>query len=158
MDREGTRIGVEDREDSLLMPEVYRVVEAAMEVHRHLGCGFLEAVHQEALRREFTDRGLPFQAQVPLRIQHMDASPETHYVADFLAFDQILIKIKSIARLGSLETTQFQDSLKATSLPVGLLINFGSIGKLEWKRFVNTPSAPSQASSSPLQVPFHSRS
>jgi len=150
MDREGMQIGVVEREDSLLMPEVRRVLEAAMDVHRRLGCGFLEAVHQEALSREFTDRGLPFQAHAPVRIRHDDVLLDTNYIADFLAFDQILIKIKSIAHLGSLETTQFLDILKATSLPVGLLINFGSIGKLEWRRFVNTPSAPSQ-------VPFPSQ-
>lgn len=120
------------------MPEMYQVVGATIEVHKHLGCGFLEAVYQEALYRELTSQRIPFQAQVPLRIHYKDDFLEKYYITDFLAFDQILVEIKSIAHLGTLEIAQILNYLKATSLPVGLLINFGSVGKFEWKRFANT--------------------
>jgi GxxExxY protein len=51
--------------DLLLKDEVYAVIGAAIEVHRELGPGFLEAVYQEAMEIELADRGIPFLAQEP---------------------------------------------------------------------------------------------
>ena len=53
----------------LFKDEVYAIVGAPMEVYNELGAGFLESVYQEAMELELTDRGIPFQPQVPLRIK-----------------------------------------------------------------------------------------
>jgi len=58
------------------------------------------------------------------------------YIPDFICFDKIVVEIKALDGLTSLETSQILNYLKATKLRVGLLINFGSSGRLEWKRFV----------------------
>ncbi|MCP4113372.1 MAG: GxxExxY protein, partial [Desulfobacteraceae bacterium] len=58
------------------------------------------------------------------------------YVADFFCYDQIIVEIKALNRLTTKEEAQILNYLKVTSKPVGLLINFGSHSKLEWKRFV----------------------
>ena len=62
---------------------------------------------------------------------------EKQYFADLLCFRQVLVELKALNRLSGDEQAQILNYLKATGIRVGLLINFGSPGKLEWKRFVN---------------------
>ncbi len=118
--------------------EVYAVVGAAIEVHRELGAGFLEAVYQEALERELVQRGIAFEAQRELVIQYKGQPLGKSYICDLLCFGKVLVELKAIDRLTGREQSQIINYLKAASLPVGLLINFGAHGKLEWRRLVNS--------------------
>ena len=120
----------------LLKEEVYAIIGAAIEVHRELGPGFLEPVYQEAMTIELTDRGIPFHAQQALTIHYKGRLLVKQYVPDFLCYDQIIVELKALDRLSGNEEAQLLNYLKASGLRVGLLINFGSQGKLEWKRFV----------------------
>jgi len=120
----------------LLKDEVYRVVGAAIEVHKHLGHGFLEPIYQEALELELTARALPFHAQQELHVQYKGATLKRTYVADFICFDCLIVEIKALKQLTSIEESQILNYMKVTGLKVGLLINFGASGKLEWKRLV----------------------
>ncbi len=116
--------------------EVYQIVGAAIEVHKELGNGFLEAVYQEALERELASKKIPFRSQVPLKIKYKGVALKKEYLADLICFDSIIIELKALSSLGSNEDAQILNYLKATEFKVGVLINFGSVGKLEWKRFV----------------------
>ncbi len=118
--------------------EVYAVVGAAIEVHRELGAGFLEAVYQEALERELVQRGIAFEAQRELVIQYKGQPLGKSYICDLLCFGKVLVELKAMDRLTGREQSQIINYLKAASLPVGLLINFGAHGKLEWRRLVNS--------------------
>ena len=120
----------------LLKDEVFAIVGTAIEVHRELGPGFLEAIYQEAMKIESADRGLPFEPQKPLTIQYKDRQLAKTYVADLMYFGQIVVELKALERLSSREEAQILHYLKATGLRVGVLINFGSVGRLEWRRFV----------------------
>lgn len=122
--------------DLILKEEVYAVVGAAIEVHRELGPGFLEAVYQEALETEMRERRIPFEAQKPLHIQYKGKTLTKEYIADLVCFGQIIVELKALSRLSGNEDAQILNYLKATGLRVGLLINFGSCGRLEWKRLV----------------------
>ncbi len=57
----------------------YRIIGAAMEVHKELGCGFLEAVYQEALGREFTTQRIPFRSQPVIEIKYKGKPLEKKY-------------------------------------------------------------------------------
>lgn len=112
------------------------MVGAAIAVHKELGPGFLEAVYHEALEIEETERNIPFVSSKKLRIAYKGRTLTKEYEADQICFDQIIVELKAIDRLTSREDAQLLNYLKASGLRVGLLINFGSVGKLEWKRFV----------------------
>ena len=116
--------------------EVYQIIGAAIEVHSALGWGFLEAVYQEALEIELMERAILFASQVPIRIHYKDRPLSKEYVADIICFDQILLELKAVDKLGSDAVAQTLNYLNGTRLPLGLVINFGSRKKLEWKRLV----------------------
>jgi GxxExxY protein len=120
----------------ILKNEVYAVMGAAIEVHRELGCGFLEGVYQEALETELTDQGIPFEPQKILFVYYKLRQLKKEYVADFLCYGQIIVEIKALDRLSGREEAQVLNYLKATRLRLALLINFGSSGRLEWKRLI----------------------
>ena len=120
----------------LYRDEVFAIIGAAIEVHRALGPGFLEAVYQEALEIELRARSIPFENQKPLAIIYKNHRLQKGYIADLLCYDKMIVELKAIDQLSGREAAQLIHYLKTTGLRVGVLINFGSFGKLEWKRFV----------------------
>ena len=120
----------------ILKNEVYAVVGAAIEVHQVLGPGFLEPVYQEDLEIESATRELPFKAQPILQIHYKEHILKKEYIPDFIFYDKVIVEIKALDRLSGKEESQILNYLKATGYKVGVLINFGSHPKLEWKRFV----------------------
>jgi len=73
-----------------------------------------------------------------LRISYKGRYLKKSYIADFIVFGKIIVEIKALNRLTSREESQLLNYLKATGIQVGVLINFGSAGGLEWKRMVLT--------------------
>ena len=69
-------------------------------------------------------------------IHYKDHQLQKEYAADLVCYGQIIVELKALDRLSGREEAQLLNYLKATGLRVGLLINFGSTGRLEWKRFV----------------------
>jgi len=113
----------------------YKIIGAAIEVHKELGCGFLEAVYQEALEKEFKIQDIPYKPQPIVEIKYKGQLLEKKYQPDFICFGEVIIEIKAISSLSGVEEAQLINYLKATGLNVGLLINSGS-KSLEHKRFV----------------------
>ena len=115
--------------------KTYAIIGAAMEVHKELGNGFLEAVYQEALEREFTYQEIPHKSQPPVRIEYKGKPLKKTYEPDFICYDDVIVEIKAMDKLSSNEHAQMINYLKASRLKLGLLINFGA-KSLEHKRFV----------------------
>ena len=114
----------------------HKIIGAAMEVHKDLGSGFLEAVYHEALEIELRDRRIPYKSQPVIDIFYKGKLLEKKYQPDFICFNEVIIEIKALGQISGNEEAQIINYLKATELKVGLLINFGS-KSLEHKRFVN---------------------
>ncbi len=123
-------------DELLFKDEVYRIVGAAMDVHSGLGSGFLEAVYHEAFGMEMGWREIPFEPEKQLIVRYKGVPLKKLYVADFVVLGEIIVEIKAQEKLTSRDEAQLLNYLHATGKRVGLLINFGSVGKLEWKRFV----------------------
>ena len=110
---------------------------AAMEVSNQVGCGFLEAVYQEALEIELNEQRIPYIPQKRIEISYKGRLLSKEYIADFLCYNRIIVEIKAIRAITGIEEAQILNYLKAMNLPVGLIFNFGT-PQLEGKRYANT--------------------
>lgn len=106
-----------------------------MDVHRELGPGFLEPVYQDALEYEMKRRDIPYRREVELTISYKDIVLDQRYRADFICFESVIVELKAVAALSPIEEAQVIHYLKATGIPIGLLINFKS-ESLDFRRFV----------------------
>ncbi|MHB8536321.1 MAG: GxxExxY protein [Sulfuricaulis sp.] len=98
-------------------------VDAAIEVHRHLGPGYLEAVYEEALAIELGLRDLSFARQIPIPVQYK-GQPVGQGRLDFLIDDALIVELKAVEVLLPVHKAQVISYLKASNRQLGLLINF----------------------------------
>jgi GxxExxY protein len=109
----------------LYQNEVYAILGAAMEVQNELGGGFLEMVYHEALNIEFNLRKIPFETEKLITVSYKGHLLEKNYRADLVCYDNIVVELKSVEKIKSEHVAQLLNYLKATNLPMGILINFG---------------------------------
>jgi GxxExxY protein len=101
----------------------YRVIGAAIEVHRLLGPGFLETVYEEAICVELAVRGVPFSRQVPIGLKYKERTVGEARI-DLLVDDRLVVELKTVERLAPIHVAQTLSYLKVTRLCLGLIINF----------------------------------
>lgn len=112
------------KEPSLLADNLAReVIGAAIEVHRHLGPGFLETVYQEALAVELGLRKIPFIEQHPVVVVYKGTKVGDGRT-DFYISNELVVEIKAVEKLAAVHTAQVISYLKALDRSLGLLINF----------------------------------
>jgi GxxExxY protein len=116
-------------------PRTFKIIGAAMEVHRQLGCGFLEAVYQEALALELKNRDIPHIREATFPVTYKGHRLKSEYRPDFVCFSAVIVELKALARLSSVDESQLINYLKATGCHTGLLLNFGA-RSLQQRRFV----------------------
>ena len=119
--------------------EAYQIIGAAMEVHKELGCGFLESLYQEAFALELTERGIMFEREKSFEPSYKGVKLGIYYKADFVCFDKIIVELKAVNSLLQQHELQVLNYLNISGMQLGLLINFGQ-PSLEFKRIIKTIS------------------
>lgn len=120
----------------LYKEESYKIIGACMKVHRGLGAGFLEAIYEEALKKEFVKMEIPFENQVKLQVYYEGKKLNKYYKVDFICYDNIIIEIKAVSQVPDACYAQIKNYLSATKKELGMLINFGQ-PSLAYKRIIN---------------------
>ena len=115
------------------------ILGCAFRVQNALGCGFLEKVYENAMMIALRREGLDVRQQVPLRV-HYEGELVGEYVADIIVARSVLVEIKATEENPTIYVAQVLNYLKATNLPVGLLINFGQ-PRLHYRRLALRESA-----------------
>lgn len=118
-------------------PRTHAIIGAAMEVHRIIGPGHLEAVYHECLEIEFRERNIPYISKPKLEIYYKEEKLKKFYTPDFMVYKEIVLEIKSSKSLTEVDEAQIINSLKISRQEIGLLINFGELS-LKFKRFINS--------------------
>jgi len=114
----------------------HAIIGAAMEVHRIVGPGHLEAVYHECLEIEVKLRDIPFISQPRVEIFYKEQKLKKYYVPDFIAYNQVVVEIKAEQSMTKIDEAQLINSLIISRNNTGLLLNFGE-ESLRYKRFVS---------------------
>jgi GxxExxY protein len=126
------------KEELLFKDECYAIQGAVFDVYREMGCGFLEAVYQECLEKEFNKRVLPFVSQKELVLTYKGEQLAQTYKPDFICYGKIIVELKAVKEIASEHKAQLLNYLKASGLELGLLVNFGAYPKVEIIRIANS--------------------
>jgi GxxExxY protein len=100
-----------------------QVIGAAIEVHRHLGPGFLEKIYQEALCLEMHVRGLRFERERAIVVRYRDV-PIPGQRLDLVVGDRVIVELRAAAQVDKIHEVRLLSYLRSTGLRLGLLMNF----------------------------------
>ena len=118
------------RVPSNLPPDVeavmFRVIGAAIEVHRHLGPGYLESIYQRALCVELRLRGIEFAFERRIEIVYKGVVLQGQKL-DLIVEGKVIVEVKAVSQLEEIHGSQVVSYLRSTGLRAGLLINFNSV-------------------------------
>jgi GxxExxY protein len=103
----------------------HAVMGAAVEVHRALGPGLLEALYERALSIELDERRIAYELQARFPAFYKGRMLGTHRI-DFIVEGLVLVEVKSVAALSPIFDAQVLSYLRLSGKKVGLLINFNS--------------------------------
>jgi GxxExxY protein len=105
----------------------HSIIGAAIEIHRNLGPGLLEAVYEECLAKEFVLREIPYARQKPIPLVYKDLKLECGYRLDFLVAGRVVVELKSIDAIAPIHDSVMLTYLRLSEMPLGLLINFNVV-------------------------------
>ncbi|XXT24023.1 GxxExxY protein [Sorangium sp. So ce429] len=115
------------------------VIGTALEVHRTLGPGFLEAVYEEALCVELSLRRIPFARQVPVGVDYK-GNLVGQARMDLVVDSQLVVELKATECIAPIHVAQVLSYLKAARLRLGLLITFNvTVLRTGVRRVVHSP-------------------
>jgi GxxExxY protein len=117
----------------------YRVLGAAIQVHKFLGPGLLESVYQKCLIAEFDYQSIKYASELSVPIIYRDRKVETLLRCDFLVEEILVLELKSVNEILPLYQAQLMNYMNLLKVPKGILINFNVINLFQkgQKTYVN---------------------
>lgn len=103
---------------------VYKIIGAAMTVHRELKWGLLEAVYNEALHLELLDEGIGNESEKEIDCYYKHHAMKKKYIMDIVVGD-VIVELKSVQELVPAHRAQLFNYMRLTKKKIGILINFG---------------------------------
>ncbi len=100
------------------------IIGAAMEVHKALGPGLMEATYEQCFCRELSLRGLRFRRQVGLPVEYKGVKLDCSHRVDVLVEETVVVELKSVETIGRVDQAQALTYLKLGGWKIGLIINF----------------------------------
>jgi len=110
-----------------------KIIKSFYDVYNELGWGFLESVYEKALAIVLKEKGLTVERQkaIPVYFHNKDVG---EFRADIIVENKIILELKTVSRLEAVHEAQILNYLKATTIEIGFLMNFGKQPK--FKRFI----------------------
>jgi len=131
--------------DKIIEKELsFKILKAAFEVHNQLGPGFVESIYEKAMDIELTTQGLTVEQQKRIIVKYKDQIIGEH-ILDAEVDGKIILEYKAVSELIPFHEQQALSYLKATGLPLAIVINFGS-SRVQHRRIVNTIDKGSHSS------------
>jgi GxxExxY protein len=121
-----------------------QVIGIAMQVHRVLGCGFLESVYSNALEIELQQANLSCEREKAYAV-HYDGKQVGFFQADFVVENRLIVEVKAVEGLAIAHSVQLVNYLAAAKLDLGLLLNFGTRSldfKTKTRTYARQPEPP----------------
>jgi GxxExxY protein len=104
----------------------YKIIGAAIEIHKIVGPGLLESAYENALVFELREMGFDVKQQLSMPFVYKDVKQDIGYRIDLVVSDKVIIEVKSIEALAPVHFAQTLTYLRLSGLKLGLLINFNS--------------------------------
>jgi len=120
----------------LFKEESYAIRGAVFEVYKEIGSGFLEAVYQECLSKEFEYRHIPYVSQPKIQFAYKGVNLDLEYRPDFICYSSIILELKATRGIIDEHRAQLFNYLKISKLKLGLLVNFGHTPRVEIERII----------------------
>ena len=114
----------------------YEIMSAAFAIHNALGPGFLESIYESAMALELADRGHRIETQIRISVFYKDKKIGEH-VLDMVVDGKIILEFKAVAEIAPIHIQQARSYVKATKLPLAIVINFGA-SRVQSERVANT--------------------
>jgi len=104
----------------------YKVIGAALEIHKTLGPGLLESVYEAALAYNLKQLGFDVNTQLPVPLIYKEVKQDVGYRLDLLVENKVIVEIKAIENLAPVHFAQTLTYLKISDKKLALLINFNT--------------------------------
>jgi GxxExxY protein len=102
----------------------YKIIGAALEIHRNFGPGLLESAYENALAYDLREKGIEVKQQVAMPLVYKEVKMDVGYRVDLLVANKVIIEVKSMEGLAPVHFAQLLTYCRLSHLKLGLLINF----------------------------------